>query len=327
MLSISVVIPNYNGERLLEKNLPKIIEALKFANVDYEIIIVDDCSQDNSVLFVKENFPDVRILQNKENSGFSYSVNRGIEIASKDLVFIVNNDIELAEDYFVYQLEHFKDKNVFGVMGKILATDKKTVYDTAKYPYCRFAKIKGTKNYISLSNENESLPTFMLSGANALIDRKKLQVLAGFDTIYSPFYWEDTDLGVRAWRLGWRLVYEPKSVCYHPLSATINKFFKNDFKKTITERNKNIFHLIHLPAFQRFFYWLKLFFKLPVSFFGKKYVFKAFVMTIAKINEIRYSRAKFEELQKKYGGYGIFDVCKKIKNMLVNKKIQILHKR
>ena len=79
--SISVVIPNYNGRDLLAENIPSVFDALNTALVDYEVIVVDDASTDESVTFIEATFPQVILLKNPQNRGFSPTINRGIMAA------------------------------------------------------------------------------------------------------------------------------------------------------------------------------------------------------------------------------------------------------
>mgnify|MGYP006190582323 FL=1 len=105
--SISVILPNFNGKDLLEEFIPSIIEALHFSNLEYEFIVIDDHSTDNSVAYLQQQFPSINIIENKNNKGFSYSCNKGIEKATKDLVFLVNSDVKLSINYFENQLNYF----------------------------------------------------------------------------------------------------------------------------------------------------------------------------------------------------------------------------
>lgn len=68
--SIAVVIPNYNGRHLLERNLPSVFNALNSANTDFEIIIIDDCSTDSSVAFLKQSYPTIRLIISDQNQAF-----------------------------------------------------------------------------------------------------------------------------------------------------------------------------------------------------------------------------------------------------------------
>ena len=95
LVRVCVVIPNYNGRHLLERNLPSVFNALKSANTDFEIIIIDDCSTDDSVAFLIQSYPTIRLIISDQNQGFSATCNKGIVLAEKDLILLLNTDIEL----------------------------------------------------------------------------------------------------------------------------------------------------------------------------------------------------------------------------------------
>ncbi|WP_028979671.1 glycosyltransferase family 2 protein [Sporocytophaga myxococcoides] len=322
--SISVVIPNYNGRKLLEENLPSVYKALEYCKAEYEIIIADDCSTDDSVAFLKDRYPEIILLINEVNKGFSPTINLGIKAATKDLVFALNNDVMLTPEYFVDQFRYFDSENTFGVMGKIIGlTDHKT-QDTAKYPYIKGATIKGTINY-SLENSSKSfwIPSFFLSGANSLVDRKKLFTLGGFDEIYAPFYNEDLDLGIKAWRLGWKCYYEPEAVCLHPNSATISKYHKSKKIKVTSFRNKVLLHLIHLEGLYLFLYNIQLFFNLALKILSFKFYYITALNEVAlRKKDIAATRMKINELGKFSGTKkSLPAVVKEIRRQLSGKKI------
>lgn len=259
--SISVVIPNYNGKHLLKANLPSVLAAVKNVQTLYEIIVVDDASTDGSVEFMQQHYPDLTLLVNENNRGFSPTVNKGIFQSKYDLVLALNSDVELSSDYFNEQLKYFEKEDTFGVMGKIVDHSGKQLQDAAKLPKVSFKGIKGSYNYIPEALPVSTwLPSFFLSGANALMDRKKLIELNGFDEIFAPFYFEDADLGIRAWRVGWKCYFEPASVCMHELSSTISKL-KSQKVRTIIERNRIQFNYLHLSGTQLFLFkcwcWLR----------------------------------------------------------------------
>ncbi len=322
--SISVVIPNYNGKKLLEENLPSVYDALEYCHAEYEIIIADDCSTDDSISFLRERYPEIILLINEVNKGFSPTINLGIKAATKDLVFALNNDVMLTPEYFVNQFRYFDSENTFGVMGKIIGmTDHKT-QDTAKYPFIKIASIKGTINYyIENNSESFRIPSFFLSGANSLVDRKKLFALGGFDEIYAPFYNEDLDLGIKAWRLGWKCYYEPKAVCLHPNSATISKYHKSKKIKVTSFRNKVLLHLIHLEGLYLFAYILQVFFNLTFKILSFKfYYIKALKEVVRRKDAISATRMKINELAKISGTkQSLPAVVKEIRRQLSGKKI------
>ena len=231
--SISVIIPNYNGKSLLENNLPSVYSALVSSQIqDFEIIVCDDASIDDSVIFLKTTYPKIRIVENKINKGFSSNCNSGIRIAMKDLVFLMNSDVVLLGEYFTPQIHYFLQEDTFGVMGKIVEENTLKVLDTAKYPALALGKIGSTTNYCYTEEVVTPYLTLFLSGANALIDRKKIQ------------------------EMGYKLYYEPQSVCIHPISSTIKK--ENAQKVvTIAACNKISLHALHLPTLMFEIYFIK----------------------------------------------------------------------
>jgi GT2 family glycosyltransferase len=294
--SISIVIPNYNGKDLLEANLASVYTALKFSGIsDFEIIIPDDASTDNSVDFIKTNYPNIILVENKINKGFSGNTNTGIKQSQKDLVLILNSDVKLTEDYFSHLLKYFDKPDTFGVTGRIMGLTSDKIQDAAKYPKYSFGSIASTTNYICKTRL--SLYSFFLTGANALIDRKKLMELGGFNELFNPYYGEDVDLGLRAWRLGYKCYYEHSAICRHPNSATIKKESPEKIK-FISGRNKMYLHFTHLNNIELAFYLLKLLIKtiLKVLILDFKYL-KSFWMFINSINKCSDYKRKHRELQ------------------------------
>lgn len=301
-LSISVVIPNYNGKHLLEANLPSVFKALKQVDALTELIVVDDASTDDSAAYIKQHYPSIQLLVNDVNKGFSPTINKGIFAAQYQLVLALNSDVNLNEDYFVHQFKYFEQAETFGVMGKIEGMENHELQDGAKYPSVSFKGIKTTYNYIPTQlPTNTWLPSFFLSGANALMDRKKLLALGGFDELYAPFYYEDADLGIRAWRVGWKCYFESQAVCTHATSSTISKL-KSDKVKIIIERNRITINYLHLQGSTLLLFkcWLRLR-MISKLLLGNTIIYKA--LRLFKENKMRVeqSRLALEELQKKNG--------------------------
>lgn len=306
--SISVVIPNYNGKHLLERNIPSVINALNKSQVEYEIIIPDDASPDDSVSFLKSKYPEIIVIENKVNLGFSGNINTGLRAAKKELVFALNSDVELAENYFEDQFRYFDDPNTFSVMGGIYDLDnKEKLIDAAKTCNQNFiGTINSTQNIVC--RDQSSLPTFFPSGANALMDRKKLEEINYFDEIYSPFYKEDTDLGLKALRMGWKNYYEPKSHCYHKVSSTILSNNKKRRVRTISRRNKHLFHLIHLECNKLLLYHLLLFIEILTRWISLDFSYYESIAGFIK----RYSQAL--ESRKFINSIGKISTAQVVKN-------------
>ncbi len=293
--SVSVVIPNYNGRELLESNLPSVYNALMSSGItDFEVIIPDDASNDDSVLFIRKNYPEIILVEHNVNNGFSSNTNSGIRLADKELVLILNNDVKLTDGYFRPLLSYFGKPDTFGVMGRIMDENSEKVRDGAKFPGYSFGRIGSTLNYTS--NDQTSLPSLFLSGANALIHRKKLIELGGFNELFDPYYCEDADLGLRAWRAGYKCYYEHNAVCSHPLSSTIRK--EPGKKVRITaRRNKMILHYLHLDDLELSYYlsalFLKTFFR-GILFDSDHVV--AWSMFRRSLRTCRASKATFRDL-------------------------------
>ncbi|WP_186755428.1 glycosyltransferase family 2 protein [Echinicola salinicaeni] len=309
--SISIIIPNYNGQALLKKYLPHTYKAIQHSGVDFEIIVVDDASKDDSLTFLKENHPQVITLANKENHGFSFTCNQGIKIAKKELVLLLNSDVRLEEDYFEQLWGYFDLPDTFGVMGRIVNPSGK-IEDSARMMAFQGLKFKATHFYIN-EDPSKRTPTAYLSGANALVDRKKLIELGGFDEIYSPFYVEDVDLSFRAWRLGWKCYYEHEAICHHEVSSTTKKEHGKKSLYPILYRNKFILQAIHLDGFKCWLWKIQQIVLeiLPRLLIGKWWTLKAYWSYLKKKPEIQLSRKKLNDQMQKHQGYkSLFDIKK-----------------
>ncbi|MCS6904206.1 MAG: glycosyltransferase family 2 protein [Bacteroidia bacterium] len=322
--SISVVIPSYNGKKLLEQNLPFLLVALEKNNIPYEVIVVDDASIDNTSEFLSQNYPQIKILYNKHNLGFAPTANKGIFAASLDLVFLLNNDVQITPYYFMPLFDYFEREDTFGVMGKIIGFENELIQDAAKFPVYRGIEISGTLNFEVSAENGELIPSFMLSGANALIDRQKLWELKGFNEIFAPFYWEDLDLSLRAWRLGWKCYYCPEAICRHKTSSTVKKYFPTTQAYNIAQRNKMILHLLHLSQPWLTLYCFKIFFKFLAEItllrWNRKEKWKSFFY---KLPSVFMQRKIFQTLAKQKGGpLSLKQVKQNILKELQGKKYQ-----
>jgi GT2 family glycosyltransferase len=317
--SLSIIIPNFNGKHLLEKNLPSVMAAAKQCGWAFEIIVADDSSTDDSVLFLKKNYAEIILVENKINGGFSKNINSGIKIANHDWVFALNSDISLDEKYFEPLAKYLADENCFGVMGSIYDEQTKQLIDAAKYPATKGLQVVGTINYkLQIKDNSLKLPTFFLSGANALMNRKKLTMLGGFDEIYSPFYQEDVDLGIKAWRMGWCCYFENEAKCYHQTSSTIESNFKKKKISAIARRNKMILHYIHLPMYQLIPWSALLWLNLLVRWLWADFVFyDAFMQYLSMLQLIAQHKIELnKKLKQQKGSLTLPMIIKKIKLML-----------
>lgn len=196
---VSIVIPCWNGRAALEKSLP---ETLKMKGI-FEWILVDDGSTDGSAEWVESNFPKVMVIKKKNNEGFPVTANMGVERSKGDLVAIINHDLIPKVDTVVNALAHFQDKDVFGV----------TFNETAEQGW---GVAQWKSGWIEISaaggSTKEAHETFWGSGGETIYRKEMWRILGGYDEIFSPGYWEDLDIGYRARKRGWKLIWEPEAV-------------------------------------------------------------------------------------------------------------------
>src|SRR5436190_248359 len=259
---ISVVIPNYNGRYLLEEILPSTAEALQNTNLPFEIIVSDDKSTDDSISFLQSFWPQVRITANEENLGFAPTINRGIFLARHSHILLLNSDVKLTPTFFQALPRYFENSDTFGVMSRIIGWDNDIIQDGGKYPSFHGLKIKTSGNYIPLSSDPGNwLYSMYLSGANSFVVKEMSFKQGGFNEMFAPFYVEDYELSVRAWRFGWKCYYDHDSICRHKESATIKSKAKKNEVNVIYYRNKMYLHSLHLPATSLWLWHGQLFFE------------------------------------------------------------------
>lgn len=298
--SVSIIIPNYCGKTLLEKYLPSIFLALNSSKCifGYELIVVDDFSTDNSIDFLQSEYKEIIVIKNVSNCGFSKTINKGIFQAKYEYVFLLNNDIFLPVDFFdKINLSVLYDTDFFGIYPTIYNCDKSKVLESRKVPSLAFGVIK-YKDKLVQTNFAYSL---YLSGGCALLNREKLLYINGFDTIYSPFYYEDLDLCIRAWKMKWKCYYTSKTYAFHLHSVTVNSLFSKEFVRIISVRNKLIVNYLHIDGVHRFSFWLNLCIKLFVAIIIRSTSKKLFILGFKEFEKIekdlRSKRKLFKQKQ------------------------------
>lgn len=325
--SVSIVIPNYNGKHLLEKYLPSVFAAAENAKTEFEVIVIDDGSKDDSITFIKSAYPNVKLLINDKNRGFSYTCNHGIRGAKYELILLLNSDVKLTPDYFEHQWKYFEKADTFGVMARIMSFDEKRIEDAARLLYYGGCRIKANKFYFSENPTDENVYTAYLSGANALVNAQKLKELGGFDEIYSPFSSEDFDLSLRAWQLGWKCYYEHQSYCFHHVSGSTKTQIKSNFIKKIYYRNRYILQGIHLQGWRKIFYPLQQLFTelIPKILTGKTWVWESYHDYLAHQDRILASVERLNNLKRKHNSsLNISAVMGIINQSISTKKIKRL---
>lgn len=222
---ISIVIPNFNGKLLLQTYLPSVNDAISRYDGKSEILVVDDGSSDGSVECLKDKYPSIRVLRLVENVGFGKAVNAGMKQSNSDIVILLNNDVEVDKEFISPLLTHFDNPDVFAVTacGRI---------PERNYQIESISKLIFQDGLLKLllpglmdpaSKWDDSCTSAHACGGYSAFDRLKFLELGGFDDLFFPFYWEDVDICYRAWKKGWWVIYEPKSIVTHHVHSTINK--------------------------------------------------------------------------------------------------------
>ena len=209
-MQLSVVILNYNVRYFLEQCLLSVQEAI--AAIDAEIIVIDNNSSDGSVLMLKEKFPDVKLIENKENFGFPKGNNIGVCQAKGKYVCILNPDTVVAEDTFTKILAFAERQNNLGIIGCKLIDGTGEFLPESKRgiptPWVAFTKIFGlykifpqtrlfNQYYAQHLKENETGKVDILVGAFMFLERNLYEDLNGFDE-NCFMYADDIDLSYRA---------------------------------------------------------------------------------------------------------------------------------
>lgn len=238
--SASVVIPNWNGRDLLRAYLPWVIKAME-GNDANEVIVVDDGSADGSAEFVRENFPSVRVVALQENLGFGGGSNAGFAAAKNDVVILLNSDMRVEADFLQPLLDGFSDEKVFAVSCQIFFSDPSKLREETGLTQAWW-DAGGLRVRHRLDDAVTDLfPCFYGGGGSCAFDRRKFLELGGFDELLAPFYLEDTDLGYLAWKRGWKVLYQPKSIVFHEHRGTIGKKFTDARIQAVLKKNFVLF--------------------------------------------------------------------------------------
>ena len=248
-LKIAIVILNWNGRKLLEKFLPSMV---KFSLDDAEVYVADNNSDDDSIAYIKENYPEVKIIQNKINGGFAKGYNDALKEIDADIFALVNSDIEVTENWLKPVRSTFeKFPETVVIQPKILDFKDRTKFEYAGagggyvdfmgYPFCRgriFMELESDQGQY-----NDVTDIFWASGACFFIKSKIYHELGGFDEQYFA-HQEEIDLCWRVQNEGHKIKYVGKSEVYHVGGATLResnprKTFLN-FRNSLFTITKNV---------------------------------------------------------------------------------------
>lgn len=199
-----------------------------------EIIVVND---DPTVSLKKDigQFPQVVLIENAKNEGFGKSTNTGVHNATSAYIMLLNNDVQLIDTSYESGLVELKnDPLLFGV-GFAQKQNDGTVAGKNRI----FWK-DGFFQHDKASDLIQGISGWV-EGGSCLIDKQKFLKLGGFDPIFSPFYWEDIDLSYRAWKDGYKIIFDPQITVLHNHESTIGKYNEKPTIQKIAFRNQFLF--------------------------------------------------------------------------------------
>lgn len=238
---VSVIIPSFDGRELLAACLPPLIEALRDHDQPHEIIVSDDGSSDGTAEWLGEAFPQVRIVRSETNTGFQGAVTRGLSAAKHDLVYFLNNDMRVQPGFLAPLVRCLDDPRVFAAASREVV-DGRPDEAADMIPVVRFRCGFWWHRYERVEPRlRHAAPVLFVTLGHGLFRKGMLDDLGFLDPRFEPFYFEDQDLCFRAWRRGWKCLYEPSSVVTGMHQATIGRLHSSRAVERIHWRNRFLF--------------------------------------------------------------------------------------
>ncbi len=296
-MNISIVIPNWNGSSKIQSHLPKVLEAAKQKNVR-EVIVVDDSSTDNSLNVLKK-FKDIIIVEKQTNTGFSSTVNLGVEKTRGDLVFLLNNDADISSETIDELLKNFVNEKIFSV-----GCNTGGYWSTGRFENGFFWHGQADPKDKKI---DEAHQTLWVSGGSGLFRKDIWNELGGLDEMFDPFYEEDVDLGYRATKRGYINLWEPKAkVNHYKETGVIEENFSRSRIAEIAQRNQLLFIWKNITSKKLFSEHKKALVKMLLK--NPKYWF-VFLSALSKKSEVAKKR-KIEEAQAKLTDEQVLSIFK-----------------
>lgn len=253
-MKTAIAILNWNGRKLLEEFLPSVVQFSQ----ESEIYIIDNASDDESVNYLKTNFPSVKIIQNQENFGYAKGYNIGIKSIDAEIICLLNSDVKVSENWLEPVLNLFDtDKNIAAVQPKILNYKNPAYFEYAGagggfiddfgYPFCRgrvFWTLEEDKGQY-----DDTIQTFWASGACMFIRKEDFESIGGFDEGFFA-HMEEIDLCWRLNNIGKKIYYCGQSSIYHLGGGTLKN--SNPRKTYLNFRNSLWVLVKNLPEWKAF---------------------------------------------------------------------------
>jgi GT2 family glycosyltransferase len=251
---VAIVILNWNGTKLLQQFLPSVIEFSKMDSAD--IIVADNGSTDDSISMLRNDFPEVKVLDLKQNFGFARGYNEALKQIDADYFVILNSDVEVTSGWLEAPIHLMEaDHSIAAVQPKILSYHQKTHFEYAGaaggfvdrfgYPFCRGRIFNEVEP--DLGQYNDSTDIFWATGACMFVRSKYFREAGGLDADFWA-HMEEIDLCWRLKNRGYRIVYTAESSVYHVGGGTLS--YENPQKLFLNFRNNLWLLYKNLPANQ-----------------------------------------------------------------------------
>lgn len=251
MIKTAIAILNWNGVNFLKEFLPSVVKYSDFDEV--EIFVIDNFSTDNSINFLKENFPKVKIIVLDKNYGFAGGYNKGLEQINAKYFVLLNSDVEVSENWINPIIDLLdSDEKIVACQPKILAQKNKEYFEYAGasggfidkfgYPFCRGRLFDNTEKDKNQYQDIKQI--FWATGACLFINAKKYFELGGLDTDFFA-HMEEIDLCWRINNSGYKVYVNPNSIVYHVGGGTLQK--TNPQKTYLNFRNNLYLLYKNLP--------------------------------------------------------------------------------
>lgn len=247
MKNIAVAILNYNGEGYLNRFLAQVIDH----SIDAEVVVIDNASTDGSVNFIRENFPEVKIIQLDKNYGYTGGYNKGIKGISQEFIVLLNSDVSVTEQWLNPLISMMNSSpKIAMVQPKIMNMTNPEKFDYAGasggfidhlgYPFCRGRVFDLVEN--DHHQYDDSMEVFWASGAAVMVRKQLFLDIGGFDIEFFA-HMEEIDLAWRLKRAGFQIFVQPQSVIYHLGGGTLNALSPTktrlNFKNSLITLYKN----------------------------------------------------------------------------------------
>lgn len=301
---VTIVIPNFNGTKLLRKNLPSVLQAARHYVPAASVIVVDDGSKDDSIQVLRTEFPDIKVVIHEQNKGFADAVHSGINAAETELIMLLNSDVNVEKDLLASLVPYFDNPATFSVNPLIYdeaGESKRHSWNLRQFKRGSLKLLDWSLDKAkAIKQSGNLLPTLYGHGGSMMLRKSMFQELSGFHPIYKPFYSEDYDLGIRAWRRGWGSYFEPSVSIVHQSVGSIREHVKMQYVKSIRRRNRYLLEWIHLTPSQLVFS------AIPLSLLQllgellilDKTNLKGFYLALTKIPEAMAARREINNSQK-----------------------------